>query len=61
MTGLASKVRTALALGLPNIARAAMMLPENYASVSKMKDLQAKETSLQAQLAEAYEQWENWQ
>jgi ATP-binding cassette subfamily F protein 3 len=41
--------------------RAAMMLPDNYASVSKMKDLQAKETTLQSQLAEAYEQWENWQ
>jgi ATPase subunit of ABC transporter with duplicated ATPase domains len=40
---------------------AAMMAPENYASVSRMKDLQATEARLQAELAAAYVQWENWQ
>ncbi|HZT55575.1 MAG TPA: ABC-F family ATP-binding cassette domain-containing protein [Burkholderiaceae bacterium] len=42
-------------------ARDAMMLPENYASTSRMKELQQKEAALQQQLAEAYQQWENWQ
>ena len=42
-------------------ARSAMMLPENYASVSRMRELQQQETDLQQQLAEAYAQWENWQ
>ncbi|MCY2957307.1 MAG: ABC-F family ATP-binding cassette domain-containing protein [Planctomycetota bacterium] len=42
-------------------ARAAMMLPDNYASVSKMKELQQQEVDLQRKLAEAYESWENWQ
>jgi ATP-binding cassette subfamily F protein 3 len=41
--------------------RAAMLLPDNYASASKMKQLQADETAKKAELAEAYEQWENWQ
>ena len=41
--------------------RAAMMLPDNYASVAKMKDLQAEEAELQATLKDAYAQWENWQ
>ncbi|MBK8099297.1 MAG: ABC-F family ATP-binding cassette domain-containing protein [Planctomycetes bacterium] len=40
--------------------RAAMIAPENYASVVKMKDLQAKEASLQQELTAAYAQWENW-
>jgi ATP-binding cassette subfamily F protein 3 len=42
-------------------AREAMMLPENYASMAKMKELQGREAALQQQLAEAYLQWENWQ
>jgi hypothetical protein len=42
-------------------ARDAMMLPENYASMAKMKELQGREAALQQQLAEAYLQWENWQ
>jgi ATP-binding cassette subfamily F protein 3 len=42
-------------------AREAMMLPENYASMAKMKELQGREATLQQQLAEAYQQWENWQ
>ncbi|MCC7065549.1 MAG: hypothetical protein IT456_22275, partial [Planctomycetes bacterium] len=41
--------------------RAAMLLPENYGSVTKIKELQAKETSTKQELAMAYEQWENWQ
>ncbi len=41
--------------------RAAMLLPENYGSVSKIKELQAKETKVKQDLAAAYEQWENWQ
>ena len=41
--------------------RAAMMLPDNYASTARMKELQAQEQALQARLREAYEQWENWQ
>lgn len=41
--------------------RAAMLLPENYGSVVKIKELQAKETGLKVDLAAAYEQWENWQ
>ena len=41
--------------------QAAMLAPENYASAQKMKDLQADEARLKAELADAYEQWENWQ
>ena len=41
--------------------QAAMLEPENYASAQKMTDLQADETRLKTELAEAYEQWENWQ
>ncbi len=40
--------------------RAAMLDPANYASASRMKELQATEVRLQAELAGAYEQWENW-
>ncbi|MFY9345292.1 MAG: ABC-F family ATP-binding cassette domain-containing protein [Planctomycetota bacterium] len=40
--------------------QAAMLDPANYASASKMKDLQAREVALKAELAGAYEQWENW-
>jgi ATP-binding cassette subfamily F protein 3 len=40
--------------------RTAMLAPENYASASKMKQLQADEGRLQAELATAYAQWENW-
>jgi ATP-binding cassette subfamily F protein 3 len=42
-------------------ARASMLDPANYASASKSKELQATEARLEAELAEAYEQWENWQ
>ena len=41
--------------------RAAMLLPENYGSVSKIKDLQQQEAKTKQELAAAYEQWENWQ
>ena len=41
--------------------RAAMLEPDNYASASRMKALQADEVAKKAELAEAYEQWENWQ
>ena len=41
--------------------QASMLDPDNYASASKMKDLQAKEVQLKAELAEAYTEWENWQ
>ena len=41
--------------------QAAMLEPENYGSAQKMKDLQADEARLKQELAEAYEQWENWQ
>jgi ATP-binding cassette subfamily F protein 3 len=41
--------------------RASMLDPANYASASKMKELQATEVRLKAAIAEAYEQWENWQ
>ncbi|MCK5941085.1 MAG: hypothetical protein KAI24_03870, partial [Planctomycetes bacterium] len=41
--------------------RAAMLEPDNYASAQRMKELQGDETKLKAELAEAYEQWENWQ
>jgi ATP-binding cassette subfamily F protein 3 len=40
--------------------RAAMLEPDNYASASRMKDLQGDERRLQAELADAYAQWENW-
>jgi hypothetical protein len=40
--------------------RAAMLEPANYASALKMKELQATEMRLKAELASAYEQWENW-
>ena len=41
--------------------RAAMLDPANYASASKMKELQASEVKKKQELAEAYQQWENWQ
>jgi hypothetical protein len=41
--------------------RASMLDPANYASASKMKELQGTEVRLKAAIAEAYEQWENWQ
>jgi ATP-binding cassette subfamily F protein 3 len=41
--------------------REQMMLPDNYASTTKMKALQAQEGELQRELDEAYAQWENWQ
>ena len=41
--------------------RAAMLDPANYASASKMKELQGTEVRLKAEIAEAYTQWENWQ
>ncbi len=41
--------------------RSSMLDPANYASASKMKELQATEIRLKAELASAYEQWENWQ
>lgn len=41
--------------------RAAMLLPENYGSVAKIKELQQKEAKLKLELADAYTQWENWQ
>ncbi|MBM4062079.1 MAG: ABC-F family ATP-binding cassette domain-containing protein [Planctomycetes bacterium] len=41
--------------------RAAMLLPENYGSVGRIRELQAQEARLQAELAAAYAQWENWQ
>ena len=41
--------------------RASMLDPANYSSASRMKDLQATEARLEAELAAAYEQWENWQ
>jgi ATP-binding cassette subfamily F protein 3 len=40
--------------------REAMLDPANYASTSRMKELQADEQRLQQELAAAYEQWENW-
>ena len=41
--------------------QASMLEPDNYASASKMKDLQGKELLLKADLAKAYAEWENWQ
>ena len=41
--------------------RSAMLEPDNYQSATRMKELQADETAKKAELAEAYEQWENWQ
>ena len=41
--------------------QASMLEPENYASAQRMKDLQADEARLKQELADAYEQWENWQ
>ncbi|MBL8725730.1 MAG: hypothetical protein JNK49_16930, partial [Planctomycetes bacterium] len=41
--------------------REAMLLPDNYGSVAKIKELQAREVALKGELAAAYEQWENWQ
>jgi ATP-binding cassette, subfamily F, member 3 len=40
--------------------RAQMLLPENYASATRMKELQTEEAQKKQELAEAYEQWENW-
>jgi ATP-binding cassette subfamily F protein 3 len=47
--------------GAIEATQAAMLEPDNYASASRMKELQADEARLKAELAEAYEQWENWQ
>ena len=41
--------------------RASMLDPANYASATKMKQLQGDEVRLKAEIAEAYTQWENWQ
>ncbi|MCR9247722.1 MAG: ABC-F family ATP-binding cassette domain-containing protein [bacterium] len=41
--------------------QAAMLEPDNYASATKMKELQAQEAKKKAELAEAYDEWENWQ
>ena len=41
--------------------RAAMLEPDNYASADRMRELQSDVARLEAELAEAYEQWENWQ
>ena len=41
--------------------QAAMLEPENYGSAQKMRDLQADEARLKREVAEAYDQWENWQ
>lgn len=41
--------------------REAMLLPDNYGSVAKIKELAAREVALKGELAAAYEQWENWQ
>jgi len=41
--------------------QAAMLQPDNYGSAQKMKDLQNDEARLKQALAEAYDQWENWQ
>ena len=41
--------------------RTAMLEPANYASASKMKELQGNEGRLKAEIATAYAQWENWQ
>ncbi|MAD34134.1 MAG: hypothetical protein CMJ88_10295 [Planctomycetes bacterium] len=41
--------------------QAAMLEPENYGSAQKMRDLQADEQRLKREVAEAYDQWENWQ
>lgn len=38
-----------------------MLEPDNYASATRMKELQADEARLEREIAEAYEQWENWQ
>ncbi len=40
--------------------RAAMLQPENYGSGSRMKELQGEETRVKAELARAYQEWENW-
>ena len=41
--------------------QAAMLDPDNYASATKMKELQHQELKLKQELAEAYREWENWQ
>ncbi len=41
--------------------QAAMLAPDNYASATKMKELQAAEAAKKAELAAAYAEWENWQ
>jgi len=41
--------------------RGSMLEPDNYASASRMRELQAQEVGLKAELAEAYGEWENWQ
>ncbi|MCC6671609.1 MAG: ABC-F family ATP-binding cassette domain-containing protein [Planctomycetes bacterium] len=40
--------------------RQRMLLPENYASHAAMRALQDEEARVQADLAEAYQRWENW-
>jgi ABC transporter C-terminal domain len=37
-----------------------MELPENYTDHEAITALQDRETELNAQLATAYERWENW-
>ena len=40
--------------------RADMMLEENYTNHENMLALQAREKEITTDLAEAYDQWENW-
>ncbi|HIE72153.1 MAG TPA: hypothetical protein EYP98_19380, partial [Planctomycetes bacterium] len=40
--------------------QAAMLEPGNYSSAGKMKELQAQEVQLKADLSTAYAEWENW-
>ncbi|MDA1223532.1 MAG: hypothetical protein O3B85_16060 [Planctomycetota bacterium] len=40
--------------------RTAMTQEENYLDAARMRDLQEREAKLDADLAAAYERWENW-
>ncbi len=41
--------------------QAAMLEPDNYASATRMKELQGEEKRKKRELQEAYDSWENWQ
>ena len=43
------------------VQQAAMLQADNYASATRMRELQEQELRLKEELQAAYLEWENWQ